>query len=142
MTLSISSGKMRDLELLYLLLLSIFVLAISGQAPGDEEEFCFTLPNRPSYTDQIVLMSSRNYRNLIEGEGQWIVVDEDNNNGSTLTTVSDEMFGVSIDRIFGEYTIYGVSMHVYFYFSGRRQDQLVAGLLMCADLKQDHRITG
>ena len=117
---------MRDLEL-YFLLLSIFVLAISGQAPGDEVEFCLTLPTRPSFADQIVLMSSRNYERLIESEGPWIVVDRDNNNDGTSTTVSDEMLW---------------SFYVYFYFSGRSQEQLVTGLLVCADSNQAHRITG
>ena len=78
-------------ELLYFLLLSIFVQAISGQAPGDESELCSTLLDRPSFSDQIVLMSSYNYRNLIENEGPWIVVDEDDNNVGLSTTVSDEI---------------------------------------------------
>ena len=78
-------------ELLYFLLLSIFVQAISGQAPGDESEFCSTLIGRSSFSDQIVLMSSYNYRNLIKNEGPWIVVDQDNNNNGVITTVSDEM---------------------------------------------------
>ena len=82
------NGEMR--ELWYFLLLSIFVQAISGQAPGDEDDTCLTLIGRSSFANQMVLMSSRNYRNLIDGEGPWIVVDRDNNNNGISTTVSDD----------------------------------------------------
>ena len=83
-------------ELWYFLLLSIFVQATSGQAPGDEDDVCLRLPTRPSFANQIVLMSSRNYIRLIEGENHpWIVVDRDSNNGGTSSTTvrDDEMFG-------------------------------------------------
>ena len=116
-------------ELWYFVLLSIFVQAISDQAPGDEDD-CFTLIGRPSFANQIVLMSSRNYRNLVESAGgPWIVVDRDNNNNGLSTTVSDdEMLR---------------SLYVCnFNFSGRSRDQLVPELLVCADLPPAHRITG
>ena len=77
-------------ELWYFLLLSIFVQAISGQAPGDEDDLCLRLTTRPSFANQIVLMSSRNYQHLIEEDGPWIVVDRDNNNGGTSTTVNGD----------------------------------------------------
>ena len=79
------SGEMRNLW--YCLLLSIVVKAITGQAPGDETVSCLTRITRQSFANQILLMSSHNYNNLIEAGGPWIVRNEDDNNdGRTLTS--------------------------------------------------------
>ena len=119
-------------NLWYCLLLSIAVKAVTGQAPGDETDRCLTTIFRQSFANQILLMSSHNYNNLIGGDGPWIVRNEDNNNdGRTLTsqtTVSDE--------IPMEFSMYKS------YYSGRSLDQIVTELLVCADLRLGHKITG
>ena len=116
----------------YFILLSITVKAVTGQAPGDETASCLTRITRQSFANQILLMSSHNYINLIEDDGPWIVRNEDDNNDErTLTsdtTVSDE--------ISMEFSMYK------FYYSGSSQDQIVRELLMCADLCLGHKITG
>ena len=59
-----------------------------GQASGDEDASCVTLPNR----NEIVLMDSSNYLNLLRDDGgPWIVVDEDDNN--------EELMGRSIPTV-------------------------------------------
>ena len=83
-------------ELWYFILLeSITIMAILGQAPGDETVSCLTRITRQSFANQILLMSSHNYNDLIQREGgQWIVRNEDDNNdGGTYsqTTVSGEI---------------------------------------------------
>ena len=82
-------------ELWYFLLLSITVNTITGQAPGDETDSCLTRITRQSFANQILLMSSHNYNNLIEEDGPWIVRNEDDNNDgrtfSSETTVSDHI---------------------------------------------------
>ena len=119
-------------NLWYCLLLSIAVKAVTGQAPGDETDRCLTTITRQSFANQILLMSSHNYNNLIEDDGPWIVRNEDDNNdGGTLTsdtTVSDE--------IPMEFSMYK------FCYSGQSQDQVVRELLVCADLRSGHKITG
>ena len=126
----IVSGEMR--ELWCFLLLSITVKIVTAQAPGDETVSCLTRITRQSFANQILLMSSHNYNDLIGGDGPWIVRNEDDNNdGRTLlseTTVSDE--------IPMEFSMYK------FCYSGRRQDQLVRELLRCADFRLGHKITG
>ena len=83
-------------ELWYFVLLeSITFMAVLGQAPGDETVSCLTRITRQSFANQILLMSSHNYDDLIEDDGPWIVRNEDDNNdGGTFisqTTVSDEI---------------------------------------------------
>ena len=70
------------------LLLLINVHAVIGQAPGDEDQLCLTLPTREPFVNQIVLMSSLNYMSLSESDGgPWVVLNEDNNNdGLTFTS--------------------------------------------------------
>ena len=120
-------------NLWYCLLLSIAVKAVTGQAPGDETDRCLTTITRQSFANQILLMSSHNYDDLIEEDGPWIVRNEDDNNDgrgmfSSQTTVSDE--------IPMEFSMYK------FYYSGSSQDQVVGELLVCADLRLGHKITG
>ena len=84
-------------ELWYFMLLeSITITAVLGQAPGDETDICLTRITRQSFANQILLMSSHNYDDLIEDDGPWIVRNEDDNNDgrgvfSSQTTVSDEI---------------------------------------------------
>ena len=119
-------------NLWYCLLLSITVKAVTGQAPGDETDRCLTRISRQSFANQILLMSSHNYNDLIQDDGPWIVRNEDDNNDgrtqTSQTTVSDE---IPI-----EFSMYK------FYYSGRRRDQVVRELLMCADFRLGHKITG
>ena len=120
-------------ELWYFILLeSMTIMAVLGQAPGDETVSCLTRITRQSFANQILLMSSHNYNDLIQREGgQWIVRNEDDNNdGGTYsqTTVSGE--------IPMEFSMYK------FYYSGSSQDQLVRELLRCADFRLGHKITG
>ena len=72
-------------ELAFILLLLVIVQAITGQAPGDEDERCLE-----DVVNEEVLMSSSNYRNLVQGfsgVGPWTVVNDDHNNdGLTLTS--------------------------------------------------------
>ena len=126
---------MRELWYLkyFILLESITFTAVLGQAPGDETGSCLTRITRQSFANQILLMSSHNYDHLIETDGPWIVRNEDDNNDglglfSSQTTVSDE--------IPMEFSMYR------FYYSGRSQDQLVRELLVCADFRLGHKITG
>ena len=70
------------------LLMSFFVINSAQQAPGDEDELCLSLPSRPPVVNQEILMWSRSYRDLLERDAPWIVLDEDNNNDGTSTTVS------------------------------------------------------
>ena len=119
-------------ELWYFLLLSITVKAVTGQAPGDETDTCLTRITRQSFANQILLMSSHNYNNLIEDDGPWIVRNEDDNNDggtfSSQTTVSD--------KIPIEFSMYESC------YSGRRQDHFVRELLVFADFRVGHKITG
>ena len=133
--MQLAGSEMRELWyfiLLELVLESITITAVLGQAPGDETVRCLTRINRQSFANQILLMSSHHYNDLIEDDGPWIVRNEDNNNdGRTLTsqtTVSDE--------IPMEFSMYE------FYYSGSSQDQVVRELLVCADLRLGHKITG
>ena len=79
---------MREMRALwsFILLLSVIVQATTGQAPGDEDERCL----EDVVNSEEVLMSSSNYRNLVEGVtgvGPWTVVnDDDNNDGLTLAS--------------------------------------------------------
>ena len=124
------SGEMR--KLWYFLLISITFETVTGQAPGDENVSCLTRITRQSFANQILLMSSHNYINLIEDDGPWIVRNEDDNNdGRTLT--SETTVG---DEISMEFSMYK------FCYSGSSQDQIVRELLMCADLRLGHKITG
>ena len=120
-------------ELWYFILLeSITIMAVLGQAPGDETVSCLTRITRQSFANQILLMSSHNYNNLIEEDGPWIVRNEDDNNDggtfSSQTTVSGE--------ILMEFSMYKL------YYSGSSQGQLVRELLRCADFRLGHKITG
>ena len=68
--------------------LLITMHAVTGQAPGDEDQLCRTLPTRGSFVNQMVLMSSFNYITLLESNGgPWVVLNEDNNNdGRTFSS--------------------------------------------------------
>ena len=75
-----------------LILLLVIVQATTGQAPGDEDNFCLE-----DVVNEEILMGSLYYRNLVSGNGApWTVVDDDNNNDgltfSSSTTVSEMRF--------------------------------------------------
>ena len=72
----------------FLLLLLVAVRAITGQAPGDEDNICLQ-----DVLNEEDLMSSFNYRNLVQDRGgPWTVVNNDDNNdaftSTSVTTVS------------------------------------------------------
>ena len=114
----------------FMLLLLITAHAVTGQAPGDEDQLCIMLPTREPFLNQVVLMSSLNYDTILAG-GPWIVLNEDNNNDgrtfSSQTTVSE---------ILSEFFIF------YRYFSGQHQAHRVVKLLLCADFRLAHKAIG
>ena len=73
----------------FLLLLLVAVRAITGQAPGDEDDVCLQ-----DVLNEEGLMSSFNYRDLVSSRGgPWTVVNNDDNNdmltSTSVTTVSE-----------------------------------------------------
>ena len=64
-------------------LLLLVVQATNGQAPGDEDDVCVQFN---TFVNEIVLMDSLNYRDLVGGP--WIVVDRDDNNDALGGTSS------------------------------------------------------
>ena len=53
---------------LLLLITAQLQVIICRQAPGDEDDICITYPSDP-FINQVVLMSSLNYMNLLETNG-------------------------------------------------------------------------
>ena len=85
---------MTAVGIVLLYLLSLFATGSMPQrvAPGDEDQVCVTVTVTP-VLNQEILMTSFNYRNLLEGNGApWTVVDEDDHNNvlrfGSSTTVS------------------------------------------------------
>ena len=60
----------------------------NAQAPGDEDGNCKTHRYRPSVINQEILMWSFNYNDLIEKNGPWIILNEDDNNDGQLFVFS------------------------------------------------------
>ena len=71
----------------FLVFLLVTVRATTGQAPGDEDDFCLR-----DVVNEETLMSSFNYENLVR-RGPWTVVNVDDNNDdlsfTSATTVSE-----------------------------------------------------
>ena len=111
--------------------LLITVHAVTGQAPGDEDQLCFTVSTREPFVNQIVLMSSLNYINLLESDGgPWAVLNEDDNNdGRTFSSQTN------VRNVFGFILLNRC-------FSGRHQAQVVAKALLYADFRLAHRAIG
>ena len=63
-----------------MILFCVSFITGNAQAPGDEDGRCKTRRNRPSVINQEILMWSFHYNDLIEKNGPWIVLDEDDNN--------------------------------------------------------------
>ena len=68
-----------------MILFCVSFITGNAQAPGDEDGRCKT---RTSVINQEILMWSFNYNNLIEKNGPWIVLDEDDNNDGRVFYIS------------------------------------------------------
>ena len=60
----------------YILLLSITIKAVTGQAPGDEDNNCLIAIGQQSLQTNPLIEQSQ----LREEDGPWIIHNEDNNN--------------------------------------------------------------
>ena len=93
--------------------LLITVHAVTGHAPGDEDQLCLFLPTREPFVNQIVLMSTLNYEFVLESEGgPWFVLNEDDNNDdrtfSSQTTVRNLLWVYTFKSLF-QWTASGTS---------------------------------
>jgi len=79
-------AKMRALWFFVVLLVTVH--ATTRQAPGDEDDACVEIHEQlRTFVNQKVLMSSFNYRNLLEPNGPWAAVNVDGDDSSSVSEV-------------------------------------------------------